>query len=210
MKNKYFDNYDEYLKLQVSKVGSRDQYSLLDQAESVRKEHYQGTRVGKPRWAAALAELVPPADDINALVIGARWGSDVLFLREAGYSSIAAFDLYDPPLSGQVETGDAHCLAEFVDPPIHVIWAHHVFEHFFKPSKVMEELQKVVAPNACMYVGIPFAPRNKYDAQDEFSTPEEFCDLMKGFDFHVAQFHENKRGKNKTKIYHFYIFRRAQ
>ena len=116
------------------------------------------------------------------LIIGARWGSDVLAFMFGGYKreDIIAVDLHDPPLSDLVRFGDAHDLS-FCDKDIDVVWIYHAFEHFLKPSLVLNEIRKYTKQQAhIVIVHPPFdSKRGAYDVyggyDDETGFNALFC-----------------------------------
>lgn len=205
MKNSKFESYDQYLDLQKSKVLN----SIGSSDSPFKNEYSNGVRIGKPKWSNRLFNMVGAESGVKVLVLGARWGSDIQFLRESGFSNVAGIDLYDPPLSEYVQYGDAHFLSNYFEKnSFDAIWAHHVFEHFFQPSRVIEEIKKIVKDRAFIYIGLPFAGgKNKYDAQEEFNSPAEFVSLMSFYGFLLELDSECYRGKKKNKLYKFYIFR---
>ena len=204
MKNRYFESYESYKDLQMLKALS----SLDTPEEALLNEYDGGVRAGKRKAIEKIRQYVDVEEKV--LILGARRGSEVLFFREAGYDKITAVDLYDPPLSDLVVTGDAHFLSEIDNcQGFSLVFAHHVFEHFFKPSKVLEEIHKVSLEKSFLYIGLPFAKgRNEYDAQDEFSTQQEFEQMVKSYGYEIHDSFHHHRGRKKQKLYQSYIFRK--
>ena len=148
--NRDSKEYKKYVKLQVSKVVNNKQkkHGGLDWEKSFHKKN-------KYDYAEKVFENCKGVD--NILVLGGRWGTDVLALKEAGFDSsgIKAIDLYDPPLSDLVEYGDAHDLSRFYDTQVDLVWIFHVFEHFIEPSTVLDEINKIISDDGYLAVVVP-------------------------------------------------------
>jgi hypothetical protein len=200
MKNSNFNSYKEYVRLQVSKPKETKQKGL--------QWEYDVQRETKPEWVDRLFEFCPKNVD-HILVLGARWGADVLYLQEGGFEGkITATDLHNPPLSELVIHGDAHDLS-FLKEKVDVVWAYHVFEHFFKPSAVIDEILKHASDTLFISCVLPsFQSKDKYDAQDEFSDEHEFMKLFTNRGFEVV-FYESKPAKANKLPAHYFIFRKT-
>lgn len=138
----------------------------------------------------------------NILVLGGRWGSDILFLREIGFDcNIIAIDLFNPPLSDLVLYCDAHYLSDMkFDYKFDLVWANHVFEHFFKPSKVIQEIELMTSPTSCLVIISPQYWKDKFEFQTEFSDQESFLNLFNNSNFNLYN--------SGFKRNYFYIFRK--
>ena len=201
--NKRFNDYDAYLRHQVRKVRADRQ-----QARGGLSWEYGTQATVKPDLVRWVAEVQPPVETAAVLVLGARWGADVRFLREAGYKhAIDAFDLYDPPLSPLVRVGDAHDLdaCGAAENAYQLVWAYHVFEHFWDPSLVLHDLHRFVARGGHMFVAMPdFGVPDKYDAQDVFETRDEWEQLLSDTGWVVTKY-DSYPIKGKRRPAHFYI-----
>ena len=209
MKNEHFRSYDEYVERQKEK----QLLANLSSKAGLKREHNRPKTAGKRSCVREIRKDFSSHADPKVLILGARWGSDVLLFRECGYSSIAAFDLFDPPLTDLVSYGDAHFLTSFLSDKYDIVWAHHVFEHFFKPSKVLEELRAVTTDCAMLYLELPFfdGREDRYDAQDEFDTPDEFIHLVESHGFGKVRHRESTvqlKGSGDVGKYIYYVFRK--
>lgn len=202
-KNVNFPSYADYVKLQVSKVNKDGQ-----KKKGGLSWEYNIQKQVKPDLVDWVKRFKPPEDTSNILVLGARWGADVLFLKEGGYSCpIVAIDLYDPPLSELVQTGDAHYLNRcgISSKSIQLIWAYHVIEHLWSPSRVLHSLLTFSDKNTKFLVALPsFDSRDKYDAQDEYANKNEWEALLFSCGWRILAYDE-RLIKNKKLPAHFYI-----
>lgn len=199
--NKFFSSYDKYLSLQKSKPRKTNQ----------RKNggidwEYRTQLPCKPTLVDWVKSHAAISFVKSILVLGARWGADVRFLREGGYECpILAIDLFDPPLTSLVQFGDAHDLPHIADK-VDLVWAYHVFEHFWKPSCVISQINKVCSASAVLFIAHPtWDNRDKYDAQDEYSSKRGFEDLLLSGGWQVKDYKEYypKPGKRLTPAYIF-------
>ncbi len=196
--NSKFSSYDEYVSLQKFKP-----------LNMTKKEREEGTeweiRVYKKYKKELIKELKKnhSVDQIkHILVIGARFGSDVLLLREGGYAcKITAIDLHDPPLNENVIFGDAHDLS-FLKDDVDMIWAYNVFEHLLKPSKVISEICKY-SNNCTIALGVPNFEIDKdpYDAQEEFENIDDLKNMLIKYGFKEAFFRSYFIGRRKVPQY---------
>lgn len=199
MENKNFKSYKDYVKLQISKPFKNKQKGL--------SWEYNNIRNVKSNWIQEVSNYVNLQSIKHCLVLGGRWGGDVLHLREGGcQGKITAIDLHDPPLSEYVIFGDAHDLS-FLNTPIDLVYAHHVFEHFFKPSVVIDQIKQYSDNPLYVACVLPtFEKKDKYDAQDEFNSPQEFIDIFAFKNFECIMYNEKVLPKKK-KSTHFFIFK---
>lgn len=202
--NRDSKKYKDYIKLQVSKAVDNKQkkHGGLKWEKSFHKKN-------KHKFAKKVFENCSEID--NILVLGGRWGTDVLALKEAGFKSnnIKAIDLYDPPLSDLVEYGDAHDLSRFYDAKIDLVWIFHVFEHFIEPLTVLDEINKIVSDEAYLAVVVPpFGCRpEKYDMQDEYDDKESFLKVFKNKGYKVVYYSKSLKINNPS---HCFIFKKIQ
>lgn len=203
LKNRHFGSYAAYLNQQVRKVRAERQAK-----KGGLEWEYRVQRSVKPRLVSWMAEFRSPMRTRRVLVLGARWGADVWFLREHGYRcSIDALDLYDPPLSSLVRVGDAHQLEETGLPlnSVDLVWAYHVIEHLWSPSFVLQDLQRFVRQGGHMFVAMPdFGVSDKYDAQDEYINKAEWEKLTADCNWGIAAY-QSYAVKGKKRPAHFYI-----
>lgn len=200
--NKLFSSYDAYLRRQVAKVkraGQRERGGI--------RWEYNTQRDVKPKLVKWLLDTVGNSID-NVLVLGARWGADVLFLQESkAFKHINAFDLYDPPLTDLVQVGDVHSLDVVANNSIDLVWAYHVFEHFWSPSHVLREMHDKCVSSAHMFIALPdFGIEDKYDAQDEFVDKESWEKLCADNGWIVKAYDSYKIKPKKRAPAHFYVF----
>jgi len=190
MKNK-FTNYEEYIELQKSKV--KDKSHLIRGGPDL--EYKKQIKFKRP-WVNLVKQYAPkPTNKI--LVLGGRWGSDIRYLREAGFEcEIIAIDLYNPPLISTVQYGDAHDLSAFKGP-FDIVWVYHVFEHFYSPSTVIKQIESVVKQSSILAIVLPsYTKKDRYDAQTEFTNEGEFLHL---FDNSIIKL-EHREVKKKKDI----------
>lgn len=198
-----FSSYDDYVRLQVSKVSRTGQAK-----KGGLRWEYDVQKKVKPTLVADAAAAQPPAQTKNIIVLGARWGADVQFLREGGYAQadIFAIDLHNPPLSSLVQFGDAHNFS-YPDATADLVWAYHVFEHFLKPSSVLQHVRRKCAPRATMFVALPtFGRPDPYDAQDEFKTNEDWLAMCAHAGFEAVRTWSYPIKKKKHPAF-FYLFK---
>lgn len=201
-KNRLFKSYREYVDLQVRKVRNHNHAR-----KGGLKWEMKVQTNSKPLCVKEAQAFMPPNQTRSVLVLGARWGADVIFLQQGGYNhcKIIAIDLYDPPLNDLVQTGDAHDLS-FVEE-VDLVWAYHVFEHFYSPSSVILELKKVMRNGGIVYVtgAVDQKPDgfDPYDAQDEYSTAEEFIRLFEDRGFHTEKHTKRNSAKQMCFVFRF-------
>lgn len=196
-----FPSYDDYVRLQISKVGRTGQARRGGIAWE-----YEVQKTVKPDLVRTISKFVAPSVTRHIVVLGARWGADVRFLREGGYTCpIEAIDLHDPPLTEWVAVGDAH---DFVPArPPDLVWAYHVFEHLLHPSKALRHWRSNIVDRGIVFVALPdFGVHDPYDAQDEFSDDVSWRALCGAASWRVdCAWSACSKGKKRPA--HYYILR---
>lgn len=167
-------NYEEYIKLQKSKVEG-----LLQKGVNGLNWELENLLTEKEKHINKLVQEIPPKSiKGGVLVIGARFGSDIELLEKAGYKDVVGVDLYDPPLHPKVQCCDAHEISK-LKKTYGLIYLYHVMEHLLIPSKVIEEIRKSLRYEGCVSVVVPRLNRKKaIDSQTEFNS---FHDLQEAF-----------------------------
>lgn len=104
----------------------------------------------------------------DVLCVGARYGVEMLAMREMGFSpmKVVGVDLY--PRAGDVLRADMHRLP-FMDDSFDVIYSHHTLDHSLEPRRALAEMARVSRPGAVWVFTVPFddhGPEESVDFDD--------------------------------------------
>jgi len=107
----------------------------------------------------------------DVLCIGARYGVEMLAMREMGYSAgkVIGVDLY--PRGAEVLRADMHQLP-FAAVSFDVIYSHHTLDHSLDPRKALAEMARVSRPGAVWVFTVPFDDHGPEESVD-FDGPDE-------------------------------------
>lgn len=123
----------------------------------------------------------------SALVLGARFGTDIDILKKFGIKDVIGVDIYHPPLREDILICDAHDLSSLLVKDFDLVFCHHVFEHFLHPSKVVGEIFRVLNSKGIVVVATPpisFKNERKgNDAQIELDGFDDLVQLFEDYNF---------------------------
>lgn len=107
----------------------------------------------------------------DVLCVGARYGVEMLAMREMGFSpnKVVGIDLY--PRAADVRRADMHRLP-FPDASFDVVYSHHTLDHSLDPKGALAEMARVSRPGAVWVFTVPFDDFGPEEAVD-FDSPEE-------------------------------------
>lgn len=122
-----------------------------------------------PRRAKVLWQDYKAGCDV--LCVGARYGIEMLAMREMGFSpsKVVGIDLY--PRAADVRRADMHRLP-FADASFDVVYSHHTLDHSLDPKKALAEMARVSRPGAVWVFTVPFDDFGPEEAVD-FDSPDE-------------------------------------
>ena len=133
----------------------------------------------------------------DVLCIGARYGIEMLAMREMGYaaSRVVGVDLY--PRSEAVRRADMHQLP-FVSASFDVIYSHHTLDHSLDPRRALAEMARVSRPGAVWVFTVPYDDHGPEESVD-FDDADE-----------VQSFLLRAKGKGAKVLYRQDVVRTAQ
>lgn len=104
----------------------------------------------------------------DVLCVGARYGIEMLAMREMGYapSRVVGFDLY--PRAESVRRADMHHLP-FPAASFDVVYSHHTLDHALDPRRALGEMARVSRPGAVWVFTVPYddhGPEESVDFDD--------------------------------------------
>ena len=107
----------------------------------------------------------------NVLCVGARYGIEMMAMREMGFAAkkIVGMDLY--PRDADVLRGDMHKMP-FPDDSFDIIYSHHTLDHSLNPHKALSEMARVSRPGAVWVFTVPFDDYGPEESVD-FDGPDE-------------------------------------
>jgi SAM-dependent methyltransferase len=112
----------------------------------------------------------------DVLCIGARYGVEMLAMREMGFTpaKLVGIDLY--PRCGEVRRADMHDLP-FAAASFDVIYSHHTLDHSLDPRKALREMARVSRPGSVWVFTVPFDDHGPEESVD-FDGPEEVVEYL--------------------------------
>jgi SAM-dependent methyltransferase len=107
----------------------------------------------------------------DVLCVGARYGIEMLAMREMGFSAarVVGIDLY--PRSADVLRADMHRLP-FGASSFDIVYSHHTLDHSLDPRKALAEMARVSRPGAVWVFTVPYDDHGPEESVD-FDSPEE-------------------------------------
>jgi ubiquinone/menaquinone biosynthesis C-methylase UbiE len=95
----------------------------------------------------------------NLLVVGCGAGLEAAILAQRLGAKVTGIDLEDrfderAKLVVELKTGDATAL-EFGDGTFDFIFSYHALEHISDPNKALQEMHRVMTPDAGFWIGTP-------------------------------------------------------
>jgi SAM-dependent methyltransferase len=107
----------------------------------------------------------------DVLCIGARYGIEMLAMREMGFSAakVVGIDLY--PRGADVLRADMHKLP-FASSSFDIVYSHHTLDHSLDPRKALSEMARVSRAGAVWVFTVPY---NDYGPEEsvDFDSPDE-------------------------------------
>jgi SAM-dependent methyltransferase len=104
----------------------------------------------------------------DVLCIGARYGIEMLAMREMGFSAakVVGIDLY--PRGADVLRADMHKLP-FASSSFDIVYSHHTLDHSLDPRKALSEMARVSRS------GVFTVPYNDHGPEEsvDFDSPDE-------------------------------------
>jgi len=133
----------------------------------------------------------------DVLCVGARYGIEMLAMREMGYSAsrVIGIDLY--PRSDSVKRADMHRLP-FSPASFDVIYSHHTLDHSLDPQRALKEMARVSRPGAVWIFTVPFDDHGPEESVDFDDADEVESCLLRA------------KGKTAKVLYRQDVFRTSQ
>jgi len=103
--------------------------------------------------ATVVKQFVGPAR--LALVVGPSWGRDVITLIQAG-KAVVSLDIAPQPHLPLLVLGDAEQAFPFADASFDGVVMTEILEHLFNDVTALEEARRVLRPQGCLVVSVPF------------------------------------------------------
>jgi ubiquinone/menaquinone biosynthesis C-methylase UbiE len=107
----------------------------------------------------------------DVLCIGARYGIEMLAMREMGFSAakVVGIDLY--PRGADVLRADMHKLP-FASSSFDIVYSHHTLDHSLDPRKALSEMARVSRSGAAWVFTVPYNDHGPEESVD-FDSPDE-------------------------------------
>jgi SAM-dependent methyltransferase len=107
----------------------------------------------------------------DVLCIGARYGIEMLAMREMGFSAakVVGIDLY--PRGADVLRADMHKLP-FASSSFDIVYSHHTLDHSLDPRKALSEMARVSRAGAVWVFTVPYNDHGPEESVD-FDSPDE-------------------------------------
>jgi SAM-dependent methyltransferase len=107
----------------------------------------------------------------DVLCVGARYGIEMLAMREMGFSAkkVMGIDLY--PRGADVLRADMHKLP-FAASSFDIVYSHHTLDHSLDPRKALAEMARVSRPGAVWVFTVPYNDYGQEESVD-FDSPDE-------------------------------------
>ena len=133
----------------------------------------------------------------DVLCVGARYGVEMLAMREMGYSAsrVVGIDLY--PRADSVQRADMHKMP-FSSGSFDVIYSHHTLDHSIDPRRALKEMARVSRPGAVWVFTVPFDDHGPEESVD-FDDADE-----------VESYLLRAKGKGAKVLYRQDVVRAAQ
>jgi len=130
----------------------------------------------------------------DVLCVGARYGVEMLALREMGYSPsrVVGVDLY--PRAEAVRRADMHRLP-FADASFDIVYSHHTLYHALDPRRALAEIARVSRPGSVWVFTVPFCDHG----------PEESVDFDSGDE--VQSYLLRAKGRGSEVLHRLDVFR---
>ncbi len=107
----------------------------------------------------------------DVLCIGARYGIEMLAMKEMGFSAakVVGIDLY--PRGADVLRADMHKLP-FASSSFDILYSHHTLDHSLDPRKALSEMARVSRSGAVWVFTVPYNDQGPEESID-FDSPDE-------------------------------------
>ena len=107
----------------------------------------------------------------DVLCIGARYGIEMLAMREMGFSAakVVGIDLY--PRGADVLRADMH-KPPFASSSFDIVYSHHTLDHSLDPRKALSEMARVSRAGAVWVFTVPYNDHGPEESVD-FDSPDE-------------------------------------
>jgi len=107
----------------------------------------------------------------DVLCIGARYGIEMLAMKEMGFSAakVVGIDLY--PRGADVLRADMHKLP-FASSSFDIVYSHHTLDHSLDPRKALSEMARVSRSGAVWVFTVPYNDHGPEESVD-FDSPDE-------------------------------------
>jgi len=107
----------------------------------------------------------------DVLCIGARYGIEMLAMKEMGFSAakVVGIDLY--PRGADVLRADMHKLP-FASSSFDIVYSHHTLDHSLDPRKALSEMARVSRAGAVWVFTVPYNDHGPEESVD-FDSPDE-------------------------------------
>lgn len=107
----------------------------------------------------------------DVLCIGARYGIEMLAMKEMGFSAakVVGIDLY--PRGADVLRADMHKLP-FASSSFDIVYSHHTLDHSLDPRKALSEMARVSRSGAVWVFTVPYNDHGPEESID-FDSPDE-------------------------------------
>lgn len=124
--------------------------------------------------------------DMSVLDIGTRDGWMTEYLQNKGHKQVLGIELVDAAVKHARErgrnviSGDAHDLSSLKVGQFDAVLMIHSFEHCHNPTKVVEEVRRVMCPNGLFYIEVPVEAEANRDMAHFccFTTIEDVTKLV--------------------------------
>jgi len=140
-------DYGDYKKFQVEKYSSHE---IL----------YPRWEEGQKRYIERSFSIVPK--DTKILDAACGDGVGLRHFKSLDYTNVVGVELNEDKLATASASGyqvigrDMHDLSCFGDHSFDVVYSSHSLEHAYRPSKVLSEFHRVLAPGGFLFVVLPY------------------------------------------------------